>query len=357
MELKIAGQSIALPNFIGQVNGSDRAFLARQIATMLTSGLPVNKAIGLLAGQAHKKALQEALAGMQHELETGATFSMAASRYPHVFNRVFVSVALAGEQVGRLAEVLTQLAEQLERESKFTSKVRSALMYPMFIIVAMVGAGILMMVNIVPQLKTIFEDAGTELPWTTQTIISISGFLEHFWWLAILGLGVAVIATWTYLTSKAGERFWSWIQISLPGGLGIDIAMARFARTLSMLVQSGTPIIEALAVTGEVIDNVFYRELLSSGAEQVKRGIPLSVPLRRSRLVPAIVGQMVEVGEQTGQLDRILENLSAYYEQESDTKIQQVSSLIEPVIILVVGCAIGFLVYSVIVPLYNIAQL
>lgn len=343
--------------FAGTVGGSDRAFLARQLATMLSSGLPVNKAVNILAAQARKPVMRDALVGMQRELETGATFSMAASKYPKVFNRVFVSVVLAGEQVGRLAEVLTQLADQLERESKFTSKVRGALVYPAFILVAMVGAGMIMLVNIVPQLRDIFAEAGVQLPWTTRAVIGLSGILEKYWWLVGSGIVSGLYFVWTYLSSQAGERIWSWLQLKLPGELGLDIAMARFSRTLGMLVQSGTPIIEALAVTSEVIDNSYYRDVLTGAAEQVRRGVPLSVPLGRSQLVPPIVSQMVEVGEQTGQLDRILGNLSTYYEQEADTKIQQLSSLVEPVIIVIVGIGVGFLVYSVLVPLYTIAQL
>lgn len=339
------------------VSGRDRAFFARQLATMLASGLPINKAVGILASQAKQDRLATILSAIESDLETGASFSQAAAKHPEMFDRVFISVILAGEQVGRLADVLSQLAGQLERDVSFVSRVRGALAYPLFVVGAMGVVGTIMIITIVPQLEDIFREANAELPWTTSAILTLSRFLQQYWWLALLAIVGLVAFLVTYLRSKAGERILGKVMIHLPQGLGYDIYMARLTRTLGMLVQSGTPIIEALTVTSAVVDNVFYQELLLDAVEQVKRGVPLSVPLGRSPLIPAIVGQMVSVGEQTGRLDQILLNLAEYYEEEAGEKLKQISSLVEPLVIVVVGAGVGFLVYSILVPIYNIAQL
>ncbi|MBI4032331.1 type II secretion system F family protein [Candidatus Berkelbacteria bacterium] len=343
--------------FLNRISGRDRAFFARQLATMLASGLPINKAVGILAAQAKQERLKAILVSIESDLETGASFSQAASKHPEMFDRVFTSVILAGEQVGRLAEVLSQLAGQLERDVSFTSRVRGALSYPLFVVGAMGIVGAIMIVTIVPQLEDIFREAGADLPWTTTVILTFSKLLKSYWWAGILLAlgGIALLVT--YLRSKAGERILGQVMIHLPESLGYDIYMARLTRTLGMLVQSGTPIIEAITVTSAVVDNVYYHDLLIEAAEQVKRGVPLSVPLGRSALVPPIVSQMISVGEQTGRLDQILLNLAEYYEEEAGEKLKQISSLIEPLVIVIVGIGVGFLVYSILVPIYNIAQL
>lgn len=348
--------TLSLP-FLNTVSGRSKAFLARQLSTMLLSGLPLNAAVRVLALQTSQETMKVTLNAVLQDLESGASFSQAAAKHPPVFSNVFVSVIVSGEQVGRLAEVLAQLADQLERDADFVGKVRGALYYPAFIVIAMVLVAVVMMVTIVPQLEDIFTQANASLPLVTQAIVWASRFLAKFWWLVlIVVVGVAVYLM-TYLRSRAGERVIARLSLWLPTGLGTDIAMARMTRTLGMLVQAGTPILEAIRVTGSVVDNVYYQEALEEAAEQVKRGIPLSEPLKKSRLFPPIVSQMVTVGEQTGQLDKVLGNLATFYEEESDTKITRLASLVEPAIIVIVGIGVGLLVYSILVPIYNIAQL
>ncbi|MBI4185433.1 type II secretion system F family protein [Candidatus Berkelbacteria bacterium] len=342
--------------FLNRISGRDKAFLARQLAAMLGSGLPLNKAVEILINQTRNERLLGILTTVQHDLETGLPFSAAIAKHPALFDRVFVNVVVSGEQVGKLADVLAQLADQLENDASFTSRVRGALAYPAFVFLAMIVVAAIMVTYIVPQLREVFEEAGATLPLTTRLLITLSDFLIHFWWVVLILLPAGLYLIAAYIRSAAGERVMGTIQIRLPGGLGYDIYMARFTRTLGMLVSAGTPIIESITVTGMVLDNVVYNEVLAGAAEQVKRGVPLSVPIQKSSLFPAIVGQMIEVGEQTGQLDSILLNLASYYEGEADAKIKQLGSLIEPVVIVIIGIGVAFLVYSILVPIYNIAQ-
>lgn len=344
-------------SFLTPITAKDKSFLARQLSTMIASGLALNKAMGILVTQEKNTKLKKVLQAVQTDIEEGASFSAAAAKHPDVFDSVFVNIVVSGETVGRLSEVLDHLADQMEQQASFTSKVRGAFAYPAFIFVAMIIVGAIMMVYIVPQLKQIFDEANATLPWSTQVIIALSIFLQNYWWAAIIGLIVTVVLGRVYLKSRAGQRLFDSLKLKLPGGLGVEIAMARLTGTLAMLIQAGTPIIEALNVTADVVDNILYRELLTNAVEQVKRGVPLSVPIASSPLFPTIVAQMTAVGEQTGQLDKILANLAAYYEGEVDQKLKDISSLLEPIIIVIIGVGVGFLVYSILVPIYSIAQL
>ena len=343
--------------FQGKITIKNKAFLARQLATMIASGLPLNKAINILADQERNPKLKEILVGVLNNLEAGSSFSTAAARYPALFDKVFVNVVVSGETVGRLSDVLAQLAEQYEKDGEFSGQVKGAFAYPAFIISAMLIVGGIMMVYIVPQLESIFKEANAKLPLPTQIIISISSFLQHDWILLILGIVALFFVLRAYFASAAGKRLVDLAQISIPGNIGVEISMARMAQTLGMLVQSGTPIIEALNVTADVLDNIYYKELLEDAVSQVKRGIPLSVPLSQSKYFPPIVSQMVSVGEQTGELDKILMNLGQYYQGEVDDKLKNISTLVEPVIIVIIGIAVGFLVYAILIPIYNIAQI
>lgn len=343
--------------FLNRVTDKDKAFLARQLATMVISGLPLDRGIGVLLTQTKKPAMKKALQGILQDLESGSAFSTALSKHPNVFDSIFVNVVISGETVGKLAEVLDQLATQLERQSAFAGKVRGALMYPAFIFAAMIVVGAIMITRIVPQLEGIFQESGAKLPWATQVLIFISRFLLTSWPIVIIGAIAFIYGIGAFFKSQPGRRLLDQIAIKLPNQQGIDVYMARFSRTLGMLTQAGTPIIKAIEVTGEVINNSLYHEILANVRQQVERGIPLSVPLSESKLFPPIAVQMVLVGEQTGRLDEVLLKIADYYEEQSEEKIKTISTLLEPVIIAIIGLAVGFMVYSILVPIYNVAQL
>ncbi len=339
-----------------KISGRDKAFLARQLSTMLASGLPINKSVGILIAQERNPKLKKILVDVQKDLEAGLAFSASIAKHPEVFDRVFINIAISGEAIGNLSQVLEQLADQMERSVDFNSKVRGAFAYPAFIVAVMVIVGFIMMIFVVPQLQTIFDDSGVELPFATRIVVAMSGFLSSYWYLVIIGFVALAIGIWTYFRSKAGERVFDKVKVHLPSSLGYDIYMARLARTLGMLIEGGTPIIEALDVTSTVMNNVYYKDLLQKSIEEIKKGTPLSATLGQTSLVPALVYQMVAVGEQTGQLDQILNRLAIYYEDAVDTKLKNIVALVEPIIIVTIGIAVGFLVYSIIVPIYNIAQ-
>lgn len=343
--------------FLNRVTVKDRAFLSRQLATMLLSGIPLVESIKVLLLQTKNQTIRQVLTEVLRDLEGGLTFSAAIERHPKVFNSIYVAIVRSGEVSGKLEDVLQQLAENIEKENALVSKLKSAMVYPVFIIAAMIGVAILMMVKVMPQLRSIFTESNVELPISTTILLAASDFMVKYWWLVVIALIGGVIGLAYYITTPSGKVILNNIQVRLPGGISEDLYMARFTRTMSMLIKSGLPIIQSLEITSQVMNNYIFENALLNARSEIERGLPLSAPLDRSKHFPKIVSQMILVGEQTGRLDQILERLAIYYETEMDDKVKGISSLIEPMIIVILGIGVAFLVMAVLMPIYNITQI
>lgn len=348
-----------LSTIFNRVPLKEKVFLTRQLSTMLGSGLAIDQAIRVMYSQTKNKTLKKAFAFIVKDLEAGNSLSFALSRHPNIFDPVFIAIVRSGESTGKMDKVLDQLADRLELSQDFNSKIRSVLMYPAFVLVVMIAIIILMMVYVVPQIKSIFEESGADLPWSTKLIIAMSNFTIHYWWVEVIIAGVLIIGGFYYFRSDKGGSLWDRMKISIPvvSNLFKMIYMARFCRTLSMLIQSGVPIIETLAITAEVISNRLYTRSLRNVAAQVEKGTPMSVPLAKDPNFPPTVTQMILVGEQTGKMEQVLNKLADFYEKETDTMIKGLSGLIEPALMVIMGIGVGFIVYSILFPIYSIAQL
>lgn len=344
-------------SFNRKISVKDRAFLARQLATMLTSGLMLDRALMVLVSQVKSKFIADSLRTILKDVESGVAFSQAMRKHPKLFDRVFINVVVSGEAVGKMAEVLMRLADQLEKENSFISKIKGALYYPIFVIITMCFIAGLMMVKVIPSLKDIFFEFDAQLPWMTRALISISDYMSSNWILVILFIIVAVVFLSYFFKTQKGKELIDYVALHYTLGLGESVYMARFSRTLSMLVESGTPIIEAIDITGDVMNNLIYQRILKRLANQVEKGVPISAQLAKSKEFPVLIPQMISIGEKTGELEKVLENLAVYYEEESDNKIKGLTSIFEPAIIVLIGLAVAFMVFSIIVPIYNIAQL
>lgn len=347
-------------SWFNRVTLKERVFFARQLATMIQSGIPLDQALRIVFNQTKNSVMRRTIEQVIHDLQGGYSFSTAIAAQPNVFNKVFIAVVSSGEQSGKMDVVLKRLAEQLENEASFQGKIRSALLYPSFIFAAMIAVAIVMMVRVIPQLKSIFEEAGAALPISTRILITISDFMSQYWYLAILIVAGGIVGLRLFFgNTPRGRLLWNQIQIHTPiiGGLNQGAYMARMTRTLNMLVESGIPIIEAIKIVAEVLNNRIYYEGLQDVAAQVERGVQISAPMSKNPIFPVIVSQMIAVGEQTGRLGDILGNLADYYEEETANKVKGLSSLLEPAIILVIGGGVAFLVFSILLPIYNIAQL
>lgn len=343
--------------FLNTITVKDRAFLSRQIATMLSSGIPLTDALKVMLTGAKNPRVVASLEQIIKDVESGLSFSSSIQKHPELFNSVYVAMARSGEASGRLEDVLSQMADNIELEQSIISRVRGAMIYPLFIVVAMIGVSILMLVSVIPQLQVIFEESHAQLPISTRFLIALSQFFIHQWWIALALLVIAFFAFRFYSQTPGGVYLLNQIQARLPGQLSESLYMSRFTRTMAMLIRSGLPIIESLDIAAAVMNNIIYHDSLLHAKTQVERGIPLSTPISQSKFFPVLVAQMIRVGEQTGRLDEVLDRLSTYYETELDNKIKSISSLIEPIIIVILGIAVAFLVIAILMPIYNIAQL
>lgn len=344
--------------FLSGVSIRDRAFVARQIATMLESGIPLARALSIIGVQSANETLKEAMASIVHDLEHGLNFSSAIAKHPRLFNRVFVSAVRAGEASGKLDDVLDELAIELEKDTETTSKIKGALMYPAFIFLTMIGVVVIMMVKIIPSLASVFEENNADLPFATTVIMGLSNSLVGYWYLYVIVLGFAIWGISVYLKTDSGKEHWNGLKIRMPviGEINQGNYMARFARTFSMLISSGVPIIEALKIVADSIDNDIYREALLKVAYDVSRGVPMSVPIQRDKNFPIIISQMTIVGEQTGKMDEVFRKLAKYYEGQTDDKIKGMSSLLEPLVLVIIGLGAAFVVFAVVLPLYNLTN-
>lgn len=333
--------------------------MARQLAVMLSAGLAIDHAFKVLQHQTANPYLSQVYAAILKDLEQGNSLSLALGKHRAVFDPVFVAIVRSGESSGQLDKVLLQLADRMEMSQDFNSKVRAALIYPAFIVVVMIGIVVAMMMFVVPNLKTVFASSNVALPWTTSVVIAISDFTVQFWWIELISAAVLALCLWIFFRSENGGSLWDLVKIKFPiiRQLYIQIYMARFCQTVSMLMKAGVPIIETLAITANVIQNRIYTRTLKYVASQVERGIPISVPLKTDKNFPPLVSEMIMVGEQTGKMESILDKTGEFYEAETNSLIKGLAGLIEPAVILIIGVGVGFLVYSIIVPIYSVAQI
>lgn len=342
-----------------RVSNKEKVFFTRQLAVMISAGLALDNCIRLLLMQTKNPAFQKILDKVYQDILAGKSLSDSLSQFPKTFDDFYVAVVRSGETLGKLDVVLSHLANQMEMFQSFTSKIKSALAYPIFIIIAMIAVVVLMMVKVVPTLKAVFADAGAELPWATRAVMAISDFLVLYWWLTLIVLFVIVLTFFSiFRYTKRGRLWWDTIKLKMPiiNYVSYDVYMARFSRTMGMLIQSGVPVIEAIKITIAVVNNRIYTKILKNVILQVERGIPMSVPLQKEKDFTILTSQMIMIGEQTGKLEMLLNKVAEYYEGETDLKIKTISSLIEPVTIVIIGIGVAFILYSILYPIYSLTS-
>ena len=344
--------------FIGKVGLRDKTLFARQLATMIQAGLSLTQALRLLIRQTKKGQFLTILEAIQADISDGFSFSTALSRYPDVFDNVFLNVVRSGEATGKLETVLLQLAATMEKDVSVRGKIRGALFYPGFIITAMIGVAILMVTQVIPQLKEVFTSSGGALPPQTQFLLDLSDSLIHKWPLYIIGLVVFVVALRYFFSSEIGKEFMSRAVFKIPvaNSITIESSMARFGRLIGMLLNSGVPMLEALRLVNSSFTNRIYQQAMQEIAAEVEKGIPMSVPIGKNPAFPLIVGQMVSVGEQTGKMDEVMSRMAAYYDESVDGKVAVLATLVEPFVIVLLGIGVAYLVIAILLPVYQISS-
>jgi type IV pilus assembly protein PilC len=343
---------------IGGIPLPVKVVFAKQLATMLSAGLPLLQALEVLATQEKNTAFKTALERVSHLVEGGSKLSLALSKQQGVFTDVELNLIAAGEESGNMVEMIQKVAENLEKQKDFQSKIRGAMIYPAIIFFAVVVVVILLMMFMVPAVSTLYEDFGGKLPWITLIVVNISNFFVKFWWALVILVIAAVISYKYYSSTPSGREVVDRILLRMPifGNLTKKSQLAEFSRLLSMLLKSGISIIDALHIVGNALPNVHYKRALRIAADEVEKGVPLAVPIAKNEDFPMIVSRIIATGEATGNLDKVLEDISRYYQTEVDDLTNNLTKLMEPIILLVVGGVVAFLALVVYVPIYNLAS-
>jgi type II secretory pathway component PulF len=344
--------------FSNHISYKDLVLFSRQLSTLVAARVPILQSLRILENQVQSKGLIMVVKDLIVSVESGESLSLALSKHPDVFGNIYVSLVRSGEASGHVGESLAYLADQLEKDYDLRSRVRSALTYPAFVLSALVIVGVLMFKFVLPKLVLVLKEQNAALPFVSVMLIKFTDFFEVFWWVVLLVIAAAAIGARMYIQTVAGRYLWDRYKMSLPvvGPLLQRVYLARFARNLATLVAGGIPIIQALKIIGDIINNVIYRDIMIAAAAQVTNGKSISDALSGYKEFPPLVTQMVRVGEQTAELDNILTKLAMFYEKEVDTKVATLSSLLEPIIMLILGIGVGLLVAGVLLPIYNLAS-
>lgn len=339
-----------------RVSPRDVMVLSRQLATLFEADVPVVQSMRTIIGEANKGLLKRAMVEVLDDVQGGASMSQAMAKHPKIFSIFYVSMVRAGEESGKLSEVFSYLADYLERSYALMSKARNALIYPAFILLAFAAVVVVIMTVVIPKISEILEETGQELPIYTKIVIGISSFLQNFWPILFIILALLAALMWRYVQTPGGRLAWSRMEISIPlvGLLYKKIYLARIADNLETLLSSGVSVIRSLQITADVVGNEVYRTILLGSIELIKSGSTIADSFSRYKEVPSLVTQMVRIGEDTGKLNVILKSIARFYQRDVDNLVDNLVSLIEPFLIIILGAGVGILVASVLIPLYNI---
>lgn len=344
--------------FARKVSPQDLAAVTRQLATLLGAGLPLDEALGTLADQLAAAPLGRALGTVRGEVLQGSELNRALARHPGIFSPLFINMTEVGEHSGTLDQVLGQLADFLEDQARLRSRMQSALAYP--ILMGIIGSAVLvfLITFVVPKVTRMLEDLGQTLPLPTRLLIAGSDFLAGWWWLLLLLAGVAVTAARRYAQSEAGRLKLDRLNLRLPlfGSLNLLLSTVRLSRTLGTLLHAGVPLLKALAIAVNLLSNRVLRQAVEEAIDAVREGESLAEPLKRSGVFPPMLAQMAAVGERSGELEKMLSRVAETYEHQVELRIAGLLSLLEPVMILVMGTAVGFIVLAILLPIFQASQ-
>lgn len=341
----------------GRISKKEVVLFSRQLSVLVSSEVPLVESLRTLSAQIKNPEFKEKIISISEEVEGGTAFSQALSHYPKIFSAFFVSLVKSGEAAGKLPQVLSYLAEHLEREHYLNSKIKGAMIYPAFVLFTLFCVLIIMMVFVLPQLISVLKESGVQLPIITQILILFIDFFRTWGWIILIVLLLGGIFFWRWIISPKGKVLFDKYSISLPlfGNFLKMVYLSRFAENLSTLISGGLPITKALEITGEVVGNTVYKEIIFKTRDEVRKGESISSILSASpKEIPPLFTQMTVVGEKTGKLDNTLIQIADFYRKEVDIAVNNLLGLIEPILIVFLGLVVGIFVASVLIPLYSI---
>ena len=344
-----------LNRFLNRVSFGELVIITRQLATMISAGLVLSEAIDILEEQQTNKTLKKALSEISQDVKGGLTLAQGLSRHPNIFPHLYVNLVRSGETSGKLDQVLLQMADGLEKQREFQAMIKGAMIYPIVVLSMLLMVITIMMVFVIPKLVSLYEQSTIELPLPTKILIFTSNAFIHFWWAGLLLLAILIWALRRWNNTAEGKLFLGNLMLRLPvvGRITTNVILTNFNRTFGLLTAAGIPLLESIGIVEDLTDNAVFKRVLKDAYSGVERGLPFSALLTTS-VFPKIVGQMVRVGEETGKVDEIFIKLADYFESESDHLLKNLTVAVEPIVLIILGIGVGFLVISIILPIYKL---
>lgn len=360
VDIKASSGDDGILSFIkNRISTKDKVLFSRQLSTLINAGLPLVQSLRNVSGQTQNKALQSIIGKVITDVEAGSSFSQALAKYPKVFNEVFVNLVAAGEASGTLDKALERIANQQEKDAEIVSKIRGAMVYPAIVIVVMVAVVGFMIITVMPQVEKIYADLpGANLPLITKILLAVSRFSTKYWWIVLIVLGLSIFFTTRWSRTLGGKEAIDKVKMKAPvfGPLFMKVYMARFARTGTTLVSSGVPLIQMLEIVARAVDNVHVGRSIKKAIEKVKGGKSLSDSLKGDPNFLTLVPDMIHIGEESGSLEDMLEKTADYYEKEVDNEIKTISTIIEPILMVLLGIVAFTIVAAVLLPVYGLVN-
>ncbi|MFC1700757.1 type II secretion system F family protein [Patescibacteria group bacterium] len=342
--------------FLDRVGSKDVYVFFRQLAILVGANVPLVQSLRSLSNQVSGSYFKDSLLSIADDIDGGTSLSKALSKYPKIFSIFSINLIKSGEVAGRLSESLNYLADYLERRYYLMTRVRGAMFYPGFVLFTFIVIGVLIMTMVMPNLTVILTESGQELPWTTNLIIFVSDFILVWWWMLLIFLVGGIVGGYQFINTRIGRRVWDSLQLKLPifGNILKKSYLSQFADSLSALVVGGVSVIMALDVSGQVVDNVIYKEIILKARNEVKIGKNLSSVLEKHKEFTPLFVQMIKTGEKTGKMGSILNKLAVFYNKEIDGIVENLSKLIEPILLIFLAMGVAILVLAVFMPIYNL---
>lgn len=344
---------------LGNVSLKEKLFFIQNLKVMVKSGLSLASALKTLSLQTNNKKFKKIIQDLKDSTEKGLSFADSLQKHQHIFGDLFINMVKAGEASGRLDDVLNELFKQMKKDHDLRAKIKGAMTYPVIVLVAMVGIGTAMMIFVIPKLITVFEEMNAQLPFFTRLLISFTNLVVHRGWLLLIIIFIAAFLLIIFLRTKSGIHTWCWLTINLPifGPISKKVNLARFTRTISSLIKTDIPIVQSFKITANVLGNVYYQEALYNSSERLVKGESISKILDSfPKLFPPVVREMTAVGEETGAVDDILDDLATFYEEDIDEIMKNLPSIIEPILMVVLGFGVGIMAVAIIMPMYSLTQ-
>ena len=356
--IKEEGNSSWFERFKNRISTKDRIVFTRQFATLIGAGLPLGVSLRTVAEQTENKSMRSVIEDILASVESGKSLSQSFAQYPDVFDNVYLSLIRAGEASGTLDLSLKRLATQQEKDEAMMSKIRGAVTYPAIVLVIILAVLVFMVIIVVPQVRSLYDDLGKDLPFLTAVLVAISNFLTNYWWIVLICVGVAIWFLLQFRKTDTGIKFFATFKLNVPlfKSLFRRLYMARFARTTQILLATGVPMLDSLKISGAAMNNVIVEEQIDIASEKVRGGRSLSESLKDRDYMLPLVPQMASIGEQSGKIDEMLGKAAQVYEDELDEQIRTLSTMIEPILMVIMAVLVGGIVGAVLFPIYALVN-